>query len=88
MDKAGNTLHLGTQCRSLTLESSLIMKPKIFSQIFTMEVSMYKFINLLISFFTRETVRSIAMEVFVKQSFHNFIFKHGYRCDRLNTKKR
>ena len=74
MDKAGNTLHLGTQCRSLTLDSSLIMKPKIFSQIFTMEVSMYKFINLLISFFTRETVG----KVFVKQSFNNFIFKHGY----------
>ena len=46
-------------------------------------------INLLVSFFTRETVRSIGLDkVFVKQSFKNFIFKHGYRCDRLNTKKR
>ena len=33
----------------------------------------------MITVFTRETVRSIALEkVFIKQSFHNFIFKHSY----------
>ena len=56
------------------------MKPTIFSCIFPKEVSMYKFINKMISLFTRETVRSIAFEkVFVKQSFLNFIFKQIYR---------
>ena len=36
---------------------------------------MYKIINKFISLFTRETVGSIALKVFVKHSFHNFIFK-------------
>ena len=58
----------------LIINSNLIMKPNLFSQIFSKEVSIYTFINKLILFFTRETVRSIALDkVFVKQSFHHFI---------------
>ena len=50
---------------------------------------MYKFINSLISLFTREKVRFIALDkVFVKQSFHNLIFKHGYRCAPLQFKRK
>ena len=65
------------------------MEPNIFSCIFPKEVSMYKFINKMISLFTRETVRSIALEkVFVKQSFHNFIFKHGYGCAPFQFKRK
>ena len=65
------------------------MKPNIFSCIFPKEVSMYKFINKMISLFTRETVRSIALEkVFVKQSFHNFIFKHSYRGASFQFKRK
>ena len=56
---------------------------------FTMEVSMYKFINMLILFFTIETVRSITLDkVFVKQSFYNFIFKHGYKCALFQFKRK
>ena len=46
-----------------------------------MKVSMYKFINLLISFYTRD-------KVFVKQSFYNFIVNHVYRCARFNLRGR
>ena len=64
----------------MIIYSNLIIEPKLFKQIFTMAVSKCKFINLLISLFTRETVRSIALDkVFVKQSFHNLIYKHGFR---------
>ena len=56
----------------LIIDSNLIMVPNLFSHIFVKEVSMY-FINKLISLFTREIVRSIALKkVFVKQSFNNF----------------
>ena len=42
-----------------------------------------------ISLFSRETVWFIALEkVFVKQSLHNFIFKHGYRCAALQFKSK
>ena len=41
---------------------SLLMEPDIFSHIFPKEVSMYKFFCMLILLFTRETVRSIALE--------------------------
>ena len=73
----------------LIKDINLIMEPNIFLRIFPIEASRYKFIYKLILLFTREAVRSIALDkVFVKQSFHNFIVKHGFRCDRLNTKKR
>ena len=50
---------------------------------------MYKCINKLISSFTRETLRSIALEkVFVEQIFHKFIFKHGYRCAPFQFKRK
>ena len=50
---------------------------------------MHKFIIKLISLFTRETVRSIALEkVFVKQSFYKFSFKHGYRCAPFQFKRK
>ena len=65
------------------------MKPNIFSCIFPKEVSMYKFINKLISLFTRATVRSIALEkVFLKQSFHNFIFEHSYSGASFQIKRK
>ena len=63
----------------LIIDSNLMTEPNIFSLIFPKELSMYKFINKLLSLFTRETVRSnVPDKVFVKQSFHYFIFKHGY----------
>ena len=50
---------------------------------------MYTFINLLILLFTSEAVRSIALEeVFVEQSFHNFIFQHGYGCSPFQFKRK
>ena len=56
----------------LIMDIKLMMEPYIFLRIFLTEVSKYK-INLLKSLFTRETVRSIALDkVLVKQSFHNF----------------
>ena len=65
------------------------MEPNTFSCIFPKEVSMYKFINKLISLFTRETFRSIALEkVFFKQSFLNFIFKHSYRGAPFQFKRK
>ena len=65
------------------------MKLTIFSCIFPKEVSMYKFINKLISLFTREAVRFIALKkVFVKQSFHNFIVKHSYRGAPFQFKRK
>ena len=73
----------------MIIDFDIEMKPKLFSQIFTIKVSMYNIINILISFFTRETVRSIALErVFVKQSFQYFIFKHGYRCAPFQIKRK
>ena len=73
----------------LIIDSNLIMVPNLFSPIFTKEVYMYKFVNMLISLFTRETVRAIALDkVFVKQSFHNFIFKHAYRCAPFQFKRK
>ena len=48
-----------------------------------------KCINKFTSLFTRETVRSIVLEkVSVKQSFHNLIFKHGYRCALFQFKRK
>ena len=73
----------------MIIDSNLIMEPNIFSCIFPKEISMYKCINKLISLFTRETVRSYALEkVFVKQNFQNFIFKHGYRCAPFQFKRK
>ena len=46
----------------LIIDISLLMEPDIFSHIFPKEVSMYKFFCMLILLFTRETVRSIALE--------------------------
>ena len=49
------------------------MNPNIFSLIYPKEVSMYNFINKLISLFTRETVKSIALDkVFVKKGYMFF----------------
>ena len=50
---------------------------------------MYTFINKLISLFTGETVRSIALEkVFFKQNFQHFIFKHSYRGAPFQFKRK
>ena len=50
---------------------------------------MQKFISKLISLFSRETVRSIALQkVFVKQSFQNFIFKHSYSSAPFQFKRK
>ena len=72
----------------LIIDSNLLIEPNFCSQIFTKEVCMFKFINKLLSLFTRETVRSVILDkVFVKKSFHNFIFKHVYRCAPFQFKK-
>ena len=69
----------------MIIDSNLTMKPNIFPLIFLKKVSMHTFINKLISLFSRETVRSLALDMVF---FHNFIFKHGYRCALFQFKRK